>query len=139
MQLWNRLYLTVRLAFLACVLIPRWMGVHVGAPVHVLLGLIIVIITWTNARSLAALPVPQRLMRISKAAMGFAIFQAIIGIAWAACTHLAPASPIILLIFRGIHVVCALAILAKTSSLATSYDMWEEKEFETTPRIDNQK
>jgi hypothetical protein len=31
-----------------------------------------------------------------------------------------------------VHVICALAILAQASSVATAYDMWEDKEFEMT-------
>jgi hypothetical protein len=132
MRLWNRLYNTVWLSFFSCVLLPRWMGFHVGVTVHVLLGLILLIVTVTNARSLAALPVPARLKRISKVTAGFAVFQLILGFAMGAFSHLAPNLTVAIKVIYGVHIVCALAILAQTSSVATAYDMWEEKEFTNT-------
>lgn len=129
MPLWRRLYNTVWLAFLSCVLISRLLGAHVGTPVHVLLGLLLLLVTVSNARSLAALPVPARLKRISKVTAGFAIFQTISGLALGAIMHLSINLPGILSILHGVHVVCALTILAQASSIATAYDMWEEKEF----------
>jgi hypothetical protein len=129
MQLWNKLYNTIWLAFFSCVLLPRWMGAKVGIPVHVLLGVLLLIIAQSNTRKLAALPVPDRLKRISKAVAGFAIFQLVLGFAMGGVMHLAPNLHVVAIILRGIHIVCALAILAQSSSLATGYDMWEEKEF----------
>jgi hypothetical protein len=129
MQLWNGLYNTVWLAFFSCVLIPRWMGRYAGPPVHVLLGLALLILIRTNARRLAALPVPHRLARIIKVTAGLALFQIIGGLALGAVSHLAPTLPIVASVLRGAHVICALAILAQASSVATGYDMWEEKEF----------
>jgi hypothetical protein len=131
MKLWQRLYNTVWLAFFSCVMIPRWMGSYAGPPVHVLLGLALLIMTRTNARRLAALPVPQRLKRISAVTLGFAVFQLAGGLAFGAIVHLFPNLPVAGPLLRGAHVVCALAILAQASSVATAYDMWEEKEFES--------
>ena len=130
MLLWKRLYNTIWLAFFACVLIPRWMGAYAGYPVHGLLGLLLVIMTVTNARKLAALPVPARLKRISKVTMGLAVFQLVAGLALGGLLHLAPDLPYVSPILHGVHIVIALAILAQTASVATSYDMWEEKEFQ---------
>ena len=45
MQLWKRLYNTVWLSFFCCVLIPRWMGQYVGLPLHMLLGLALLLMT----------------------------------------------------------------------------------------------
>jgi hypothetical protein len=129
MKLWSRLYLTVWLAFFSCVLLPRWMGVYAGHSVHVVLGLIMVFLTLGNARQLAALSVPARLKRISKVTAGFAIFQIVAGGALGAVMHFLPDTPYIASVIYVAHIVCALAILAQASSLATAYDMWEEKEF----------
>jgi hypothetical protein len=133
MQLWNKLYNTIWLAFFSCVLIPRWMGPKIGLPVHILLGLAMLIVTQTNARSLAALPVPDRLKRVSKVVAGIAIFQLACGLALGAVMHLAPNLHVAALILQGAHVVSALAILSQSSSIATGYDMWEEKEFGEAP------
>jgi fatty acid desaturase len=130
MQLWKRLYNTIWLAFFACVLVPRWMGEILGLPVHALLGLLLLVMTLTNARKLAALSVPDRLKRISKVTVGFAVFQLVTGLALGALHHLTPNLPYVASIIQGMHVVIALAILAQTASVATAYDMWEEKEFQ---------
>jgi hypothetical protein len=129
MPLWRRLYSTVWLAFLSCVLISRLLGAHVGTPVHVILGILLLIVTVTNARSLSALPVPERLKRICKVTAGFAVFQMLNGLALGAIVHLSLNLPRLPSILHGIHVVCALTILAQAASVATAYDMWEEKEF----------
>ena len=134
MQLWKQLYSTVWLAFFSCVLIPRWMDLSVGLSVHVLLGLTMLVLTQSNARRLAALTVPLRLKRISKVTAGFAIFQIAAGLALGAVMHLAPGLHTVTILLRGAHVVSALAILAQASSVATAYDMWEEKEFVSEPR-----
>ena len=133
MRLWKKLYNTVWLAFFSCILIPRWMDVYAGLSIHVLLGLTMLVMTQSNARRLAALPVPSRLKRISKATAGFAIFQIAVGLALGAVMHLAPGLHIVTILLRGAHVVSALAILAQASSVATAYDMWEEKEFVSEP------
>jgi hypothetical protein len=129
MPLWRRLYNTVWLAFFSCVLIPRWMGVSAGFPVHALLGLTMLFLTQSNARKLMAFPVPARLQRICKVTAGFAIFQVVSGLALGGVSHLAPNLSWALSLLRAVHIICALAILAQTSSVATAYDMWEEKEF----------
>jgi hypothetical protein len=129
MQLWRMLYNTVWLAFFLCVLIPRWMGPYAGMPLHAILGLLMLILTQSNARKLAALPVPVRLKRISKATAGFAIFQIVIGLVLGGVSHLALNIPFLIPVLRGMHIICALTMLAQASSVATAYDMWEEKEF----------
>jgi hypothetical protein len=133
MELWKRLYGTIWLAFFCCVLLPRWMGQYVGLPLHVLLGLALLFITQGNVRRLSSLTVPARLTRISKVTAGFALFQVISGIALAGIMHLTPNLPYASPVLRGVHAVIALAVLAQASSVATAYDMWEEREFETGP------
>ena len=134
MPLWQRLYNTIWLAFFSCLLIPRWLGVA-GPPVHALLGVGLLVLAVTNARRLAALPVPARLQRISKATAGIAGLQAVSGLALGAVTRLAPSLPVVGPVLHGLHVVCALAILAQAASVATGYDMWEEKEIGPAPPL----
>ena len=130
MLLWKALYGTVWLAFFSIVLLPRWMGAYIGYSVHAILGLILLFAAISNARRLASTSVPARLKRISKVIAGFVIFQVVFGAALGAVMHLFPGIPYIGPVLQGVHIVCALAILAQASSLATAYDMWEEKEFE---------
>lgn len=137
MMLWKRLYNTVWLAFFTCVLIPRWIPPAIGAPIHIFLGLAMLFLSQGNRKKLAALPVPDRLKRISAATVGFAVFQLISGLALGASLHFAPNHSMVCSAIRGIHIVCALTILAQASSLATAYDMWEEKEFSPAPASSN--
>jgi len=130
MKLWKKLYSTLWLAFFSCVLIPRWMNANIGYLVHIILGLLLLYMTVANVGKLKKLKAPQRLKRISKVTMGFAIFQLLSGLALGGIHQLAPEIPFILSILHGLHIVSALAILAQTSSVATAYDMWEEKEFQ---------
>ena len=135
MPLWRKLYNTFWLAFFCCVLLPRWMGPYVGLPLHALLGLMMLVITQSNARKLALMSVPDRLKRISKVTAGFAVFQLIAGMALGGIMHWFPNLPVISSVLRGVHVVAALTILAQASSVATAYDMFEEKEFATIPAV----
>ena len=64
---------------------------------------------------------------------GRLVFQLVCGLALGALTRLAPSLPVVATVLRVAHEVCALAILAQASSVATAYDMWEEKEFEAAP------
>ncbi len=130
MQIWKALYGTVWLAFFSIVLLPRWMGAYIGFPIHALLGLVMLFATISNARRLASMPAPSRLKRISKVIAGFAAFQVVFGAALGLVLHFSSGIPYITPVLHGAHIVCALAVLAQTSSLATAYDMWEEKEFE---------
>jgi hypothetical protein len=131
MQLWKMLYTTVWLAFFCCILIPRWMSPYAGLPLHGLLGAVLLFLTWANARHLAVLPVPARLKRISKVTAGIAVFQMVMGLGLGVVTYLAPNLSFVFAAIRATHFICALAILAQASSVATAYDMWEEKEFQT--------
>jgi heme A synthase len=110
------------------------MGPYAGFPIHAFLGLLMAIVALSNAKSLGALSVPDRLKRISKVTAGLACLQLIVGVAMGALAHLAPRLPFAAPVLQGIHIVCALAILSQASSVATSYDMWEEREFGTIPK-----
>jgi hypothetical protein len=132
MELWQRQYGTVWLAFFSCVLIPRWMGPTLGLPIHALVGLALLLLTQGNRKRLGALPVPDRLKRISRVMARLAVFQLIVGVSLGGVLHLAPNLPFISWVLRAVHLICALAILAQASSVATAYDMWEDKEFEMT-------
>jgi hypothetical protein len=132
-MLWKKLYNTVWLAFFSCVLIPRWITPIIGVPLHIVIGLALLVMTQANKRQLAALPVPDRLKRISTVTAGLALLQVVCGVALGVIHRFAPGVVSISAVIRGIHIVCALAILAQASSVATGYDMWEEKEIGPAP------
>jgi hypothetical protein len=127
MKLWQRLYTMVWLAFFGFVLIPRWLG-DLAVPLHAALGVAMLALALHNARALAALPVPARLKRISRATANLVVGQAVLGAALGVMFYTG-------LLSRAYgwidvpHLILACAILAQAGSLATSYDMWEDKEF----------
>jgi hypothetical protein len=129
MALWRRLYNTVWLAFFCCVFLPRWMGAFPGFPIHSLLGVVLLLAAQANSSKLQALGVPERLKRISKVIAAFSLFQLVLGAALGVLAHFAPTMVIVSTIVKSMHVVIALAMLAQSASVATGYDMWEEKEF----------
>ena len=131
MKLWQRLYNMVWLAFFACTLLPRWFGRYTVIA-HVVLGVGILALALANKSSLSKLPVPDRLKRIAGAVAALSIAQAVLGAGLGGLSHWITAPSWLGSVVDGIHVVLSLAILAQSSSLATGYDMWEEKE--TGPR-----
>lgn len=75
---------------------------------------------------------PDRIKRITKATLGFAVFQAILGIALYIALAV-NAGGILVDLANFLHVAAALAIITQASSSATAFDMWEEKEFTQAP------
>ena len=100
-----------------------------GLSLHILFGLILLVVTLSNAKRLRALSVADRLKRISKVTAGLAVLQLISGMVLGGIRHLTPNLYFVPGALLWIHIICALAILAQASSVATAYDMWEEKEF----------
>jgi hypothetical protein len=126
MQLWQRLYAMVWLAFFEFVLIPRWLG-DWAVPAHAVLGALMLALALANARALAALPVPARLKRVSRVTANLVIGQAVLGAGLGVMLY----TGLLSRAYNWIdipHLVLACAVLAQAGSVATSYDMWEEKE-----------
>jgi hypothetical protein len=129
MSIWKQLYALVWLAFLqiviAIVTIPGLKIYLVYG--HVALGLVILGLAHFNNAQIKKTEAPNRLKRIVKATAVLATIQPIFGIALLVNIMLGLG-----LSFIGIiaffHLVIALAIITQASSVATAYDMWEEKE-----------
>lgn len=121
-KLWQTLYLMIWLAFF------EFISVYVDIPgfgyeteIHILLGVVMIIVGFINLRELRKTTAPARLKRIAGSTAAFTIVQAILAIPIA----LEMAEEVA----RFLHLVVALAIITQASSVATAYDMWEEKEF----------
>jgi heme A synthase len=128
MKMWRQLYLIVWLAFLQIViiLIPEFGRDLVD--VHAILGLIILALAHYNYAQLKRTSTPNRLKRIAKSTAILATVQVILGIILYADIRLMVNVPLAgVIIF--LHLVIALAIITQTSSVATAYDMWEDREF----------
>jgi hypothetical protein len=129
MTLWQRLYAMVWLSFFSCALVPSWMGRIPGVIIHIVLGVASLALAAANAGTLGKAAVPDRLKRVSKATLSLAVVQLVLGGALGAFQQFAVpgwAHSVVI----GAHLVVALAMLAQASSVATAYDMWEDREFE---------
>lgn len=133
MTVWKQLYGMVWLAFLQIVLItiPRFTIYLVDA--HVALGLVILALAHFNNARIKKTYAPGRLKRICKSTAILATFQIILGIVLYANLRLGFSIPLVSVI-SFIHLVTSLAIITQAASVATAYDMWEEREYSPSPK-----
>ena len=95
---------------------------------HVILGLIILGLAYYNNAQIKKTEAPNRLKRIVKTTAVLATIQPILGIPLFVNSMLIFSVPMVWVISL-LHLVIALAIITQASSVATAYDMWEEKEY----------
>jgi len=136
LSIWRQLYAMVWLAFLQIVIIlveiPFLRSYLVYG--HVFLGLIILGLAHYNYVQIKKTEAPNRLKRIAKSTTILATIQPVFGVILLGdimmpnSPILAPLAGLVLLL----HVITALAIITQASSVATAYDMWEEKEYTKT-------
>jgi hypothetical protein len=135
MAVWKQLYVMVWLAFLQIIIIvveiPGFKQYLVYA--HTLLGLIILALAHYNNVKIKKTSAPDRLKRIAKATAILATLQPILGIILLANMMLPSGIPFIGVV-SFLHLANALAIITQASSVATAYDMWEDKEYTTPPK-----
>lgn len=137
MKLWASLYLLIWLGFFAILLsvivgVERSFLSFLDEPffyLHIILGIVIVIVAGYNANELQKTEAPDRIKRVARAAFGMSIASAITGMIRA---------PMIdsdyLCFISFIHILVTIAMITQASSVATAYDMWEDKEFEQKTR-----
>jgi heme A synthase len=95
---------------------------------HIILGIIIFALAYSNASKLAKTSCPARIRRIVKVTVGLAVFEGLLGILlYFRNTASLPA--LVASTASFLHLGTALAIVTQAASTATAYDMWEEKEF----------
>jgi hypothetical protein len=123
LKLWAGLYLLIWLAF-AQFFVIVFSEQSAALYLHFVVGLAVFVLAIMNYRGLGRTSAPNRVKRISKAIIGMTAFGGILGFP--------------LYLFKDgtihwtinvLHLAVALAIIAQAASTATSYDMWEEKEF----------
>lgn len=119
----------VWLAFLEFILV--WAPISTIAALvyaHVVLGVLIFAIAYSNASKLRRTNCPARINRIVKATVTLAAFEGLLGILlYFSKTGLLP--DLVTSAVDLLHLGTALAIVTQAASTATAYDMWEEKEF----------
>jgi uncharacterized membrane protein YkgB len=130
MSLWKTLYAMVWLAFLQVVLgvvdISGFKSVLVSC--HVVLGFVILGLAHYDNVQIKKSEAPGRLKRTAKATAVLATIQVILGI-FLLVNLMVIMSGLLGGVVGFLHLVTALAIITQASSVATAYDMWEEKEF----------
>jgi hypothetical protein len=136
--LWKRLYGMIWLNVLAFILVPSLLipGVVLSSTegtiltgLHILVGAAVLGLAIYNMTSLEMTECPDRVKRISKVIVEMSVLASILGVIIAVglwdlqdfCS---------LDLIRLMHLVTSLAIITQATSVATGYDMWEEKEFE---------
>jgi len=133
MSIWKQLYAIVWLTFLQIVIIilPRFTTYLVDA--HVALGLVILALAHYDNAQIRKTEAPNRLKRIVKSTAILATFQIVLGIILYANLRLDVNVPLVSVI-SFLHLVTALAIITQAASVATAYDMWEEREYATSSK-----
>jgi hypothetical protein len=99
---------------------------------HVMLGLIILGLAHYNNMQIKVTNAPARLKRIVKSTAIFATAQPILGIILFLSVVLGLFGIPLVGIIIFLHLAIALVIITQSSSVATAYDMWEEKEYTST-------
>jgi uncharacterized membrane protein HdeD (DUF308 family) len=128
LALWNRLYGLIWLAFLLF-LLPALSGiVPYTAELHLLVGIAILILAYSNYRDIKKTSAPDRVKRISKTTLIITVLQPIFGLPLYASERVGFMVPYGWVV-NLFHLIFGLAIIAQAASTATAYDMWEEKEF----------
>ena len=123
LKLWARLYLMIWLAFIQF-FVTAFSEIFGVLYLHSVVGIAILVLAIMNYRELMKTSAPNRVKRISKAIPGMAAFERILGFP----LYLFKEGTIHWTV-NVLHLAVALAIIAQAASTATSYDMWEEKEF----------
>lgn len=122
MKLWQQLYGMIWLVFLTIV-------IRFPAELHLILGIAVLALALSSSAKLRTLSVPDRLKRITRSTAQLSGAQIVLGVLLYAAFRfgfvLIPAN-----ILGLLHLVVALAIITQASSVATAYDMWEEREYE---------
>jgi len=130
MQSWKSMYLIIWVSFLQILFIlfsPFAEMVNLG--VHVIIGLAVLVLAFVVYRAVRMTVCPDRIKRITKTTRNLAVLQGALGIALAIGIFSSLGSSYIGFV-SFLHVGNALAIITQSSSSATAYDMWEEKEFQ---------
>jgi len=129
LKVWQTLYAIIWLMLLEVLFQSKAIDFQGVEYVHMLLGVLVLALAVYNYVNVNKTAAPDRTKRILKALVTFGTVQPILGIIvfvggvynlYGICN---------MGIVQFLHLVVAIAMITQASSAATSYDMWEEKEF----------
>jgi hypothetical protein len=124
----------VLVQFLTLMLAPR--GSSLAIDLHILVGVGIIALAFVNMKNVQRTAAPARTKRIARAAFTISLGGGAIGVLL--LFNIAPSVGL----FRGgflyvLHLMAAFAVITQAASTATSFDMWQEREFEAPgPHMD---
>jgi hypothetical protein len=130
MKTWHALYGMVWLCF-ATLFVAVFDPIPYKGHVHGVLGIAVLALAFRNRAVLNQSTCPARLKRIAAATASICVFALITGAVMAV-----PSLKAHTWIFNGLkvfHILAIGAILTQTSSIATAYDVWEQREYEPGP------
>ena len=124
MPAWKKLYGMIWLNFFT-LLLACFDGIPWHAWVHSVLGFAVLVLAVHNQKILAATPCPDRIKRIAAAMVLVSVLGALSGV-----PLLLPLPTWLVGILKFLHLTAIAALFTQSASVATSHDMWEQKEFE---------
>jgi len=134
LKLWSALYVAIWVVLLEF-LLALWPDAPLEVPyLHLVLGLVIVLVTYYCFDRLKKTRVPGRVKRVAKASFSLSILMAVLGfLLWFGFGAGWNIPWVNLTVYNGVlflHVVNAVAIITQLAAVAIAYDMWEDREFE---------
>lgn len=132
MKNWVIMYALIWASFFQIIIIlfPA-LGTNVAVYLHTGFGVVVLFLAGYSFRRVSKTACPPRIKRITKATAILGGVQGILGAILLGMIYFG-ASPTLQEFVVFLHAVNALAIITQASSSATSYDMWEGKEYVTS-------
>ena len=133
MKTWQMMYAIIWVAFIEILIVLfSVIGTFPTYDLHLAVGVVVLWLAYLIFVRIKATSCPDRIKRITKATFGFAVFQAFLGVTLYVALSVGIGG-IVVDSINFLHVASALAIITQAASSATAFDMWEEKEFISTP------
>jgi hypothetical protein len=131
MKIWASLYAFVWVSFFEIAFIVlRMYGYRDLVHVHLILGIALIFWAQFNSMEVQKTQAPARTKRVSKAVVGMSVGAAVTGlILYLPYLDIDIGIHDFICGLVLIHILFAFAMFAQSASVATGYDMWEEKEF----------
>ncbi len=134
MELWKALYALIWIVLIEF-LIAMTPGVStVMVYLHIVIGIVIIGITFYNFSGLRKTRVPGRVKRVAQASYNLSISVAILGVLIFFDAGSEYVIPVINTSIYGLilffHVFTSFAVITQAAAVAIAYDMWEDHEFE---------
>ncbi|MBA4369469.1 MAG: hypothetical protein C0403_17725 [Desulfobacterium sp.] len=123
MPIWKKLYGIIWLIFFAFLLVLL-KSLPLYASIHAVVGVLIILVAIHNRKRIAATGCPVRIKRIAFVMVAMSILALLTGVLLKA-----PLPYFVMGLIQFLHIATAAGLFTQSASVATSFDMWQEKEF----------